>query len=133
MPLVSPRYFGLSSQVGELALPTVGIGGLSTVFSRAILVFSGGFSEIPRALVAKLVCGIVLGSVLGDGGWSVTDSCSNAVSDETKPVERVLGDGGPASIGVRNAFSQEPTRGSAGDGPEGGVMTWARSSFISAT
>ncbi len=111
-PVDSPTYFGLSSQPEEPVEEGTGVG-CSESFSpkSALENDDSAFWEITIGGFARLDIG-GFDSILGGG----------------RPVSRwkgaseilglgILGGGGPASRGVLKAFSQEPGRGSPGDGP----------------
>src|SRR5713101_844660 len=102
---------GLSSQLEALWPPGGVIAVLSKVLSEMIVCgsgFSGLFSVIMIGLmrVGGAVCWT--GSILG-GGTPV--SRPKGTSSRFAPADLAL-IGGPASKGVRNAFSHDPGRGS---------------------
>src|SRR3989442_3222425 len=92
---------------------TVGRCGFSAIFSVIMIV----------GLMGADVLGDGTGSILG-GGTPV--SRPKGVSSRFAPVDLAF-IGGPASSGVRNAFSHHPGRGSMMVGGTGGgvVATWA--------
>src|SRR5260370_36415348 len=104
---------GLSSQVEAVWPPGGGIVDLSKVLSEMIVCgsgFSGLFSVIMIGFmrVSGDVCWT--GSILG-GGTPV--SRPKGTSSRFAPIDLAV-IGGPASRGVRNAFSHDPGRGSLG-------------------
>jgi hypothetical protein len=145
-PVVSPTYLGLSSQPGELVedemtvgwsenlSPEIGPEANDPVFSEITI---GGFIGVD-------VGGFT--SILG-GGMPVSRWKG---ASEMLGIG-ILGAGGPASRGVLKAFSQDPGRGSLGDGAiaaeklgparpgteraddGGGVVGWTLSTLSSAT
>src|SRR5207245_11621092 len=102
-PVVSPTYFGLSSQPEDFAEGAITVGLSENLLLESC---SGAedpvFPEITRGGLAGLwIVGFI--SILG-GGCRV--SCWKGASEMLGPG--VLGVGGPASRGVLNAFSQDP-------------------------
>jgi len=139
-PVDSPTYLGLSSQPEE-PLEDGAAGGCSESLSPKSETDDPVFSEITRGGFAGL--GIVgFASILG-GGTPV--SCWKGASEILGLG--IFGGGGPASSGVRKAFSQDPGRGSLSDGAiaaeklgpgrpgtetlddDGNVLGWIRSTF----
>ncbi len=113
-PVDSPTYLGLSSQPDEPVEDGRG-DGLSENFSPESILEPDEpvFSEITRGGFAGLDI-VGFASILG-GGMPVS---------RWKGASEILGlgsfgGGGPASSGVRKAFSQDPGRGSLGDGAIG--------------
>jgi hypothetical protein len=109
-PVDSPAYFGLSSQPEEPGEDGTGVG-LSEKLSPA------PEPEKDDPVFSEITSGGVIGfetcfvSILG-GGMPVSrwKGASEVLG------RGILGAGGPASRGVLKAFSQDPGRGSLGDG-----------------
>src|SRR5438094_8889075 len=98
-PVDSPTYLGLSSQPEAEATTT----GFSENLPSASGLDTGDFSEMTRGGLGKTGIGS-LASILG-GGMPV--SIWKGASETFLP--RIVGVGGPASSGVLNALSQDPT------------------------
>src|SRR5215467_6236851 len=141
IPLDSPMNCGLASQFVDAV-----VGGLGRdCFSMLLSVITVGGGEILSAplssitiggLATEEMFGCIFGSIRG-GGMPV--SLPKGICSPAPDIFAVIG--GPASKGVRNAFSHDPWRGSVGVGVAGvmiggGLLTtgpWDFSIFNSAT
>ena len=110
-PVDSPTYLGLSSQPGELDEEGKGVGCSESLSPKSGPkvddpvfwdITRGGFAGLDMAGFAS-----ILGGGMPVSRWKGASEILGL---------GILGGGGPASSGVLKAFSQDPGRGSPGDG-----------------